>query len=122
VSALREGFRRGWHPPHPAFFVRREVYEKFGSFNTALRIAADYELMLRFLDKAHCSVTYLPEVLVKMRTGGASNRSVANILKANLECVQAWRINDFNYFTAACAVLRKPLSKLKQLTRFARDS
>jgi glycosyltransferase len=108
-------FQRGWHPPHPSFFVRREVYKKLGGFKTELRIAADYEFMLRVLHKNRCSVHYLPEVLVKMRTGGASNRSALNVLKANFECYQAWRMNGFGALTAGTAVLRKPFSKLKQL-------
>ena len=108
-------FRRGWHPPHPSFFVRREVYKKLGNFKTELRIAADYEFMLRVLHKNQCSVSYLPEVLVKMRTGGASNRSALNVLKANFECYQAWRMNGFGALTAGPAVMRKPFSKLKQL-------
>lgn len=110
-------FRRGWHPPHPSFFVKRSVYEALGAFNLDLRIAADYEFMLRVLEKHRKSVAYLPEVLVKMRTGGASNRSVGNILKANRECYQAWRMNGYSAWTAACAILRKPFSKLKQLRR-----
>lgn len=108
-------FKRGWHPPHPAFFVRRSLYEKFGDFNTALRIAADYELMLRFLHKQQCTVAYLPQVLVKMRTGGASNRSVSNVAKANWECYQSWRMNGYGLLDGLCAVFRKPLSKLRQL-------
>jgi len=71
--------------------------------------------MLRFLEKHGCSAAYLPEVLVKMRTGGASNRSLRNIWKANRECYRAWRINGYNPWTAALATARKPLSKLKQL-------
>ena len=110
-------FRRGWHPPHPSFFVRRELYKKFGDFRTELRIAADYEFMLRVLHKHQCPVSYLPEVLVKMRTGGASNRSALNVLKANQECYQAWRMNGYGAIAAGSAVLRKPFSKLKQLRR-----
>lgn len=116
TGAYRPGqFRRGWHPPHPAFFVRRSVYQKLGGFHLDLRIAADYEFMLRVLEKHACSVAYLPEVLVHMRTGGASNRSVRNILHANMECYRAWRMNGYGAVTAACAVLRKPFGKLKQL-------
>lgn len=110
-------FRRGWHPPHPSFFVRRELYATVGSFRTELRIAADYEFMLRVLHKHQCPVRYLPEVLVKMRTGGASNRSIGNILKANWQCYQAWRMNGYGRWVAGSAVLRKPFSKLKQLRR-----
>jgi glycosyltransferase len=109
-------FKRGWHPPHPSFFVRREVYAALGGFKLNLRIAADYEFMLRVLEQQRRPVAYLPEVLVKMRTGGASNRSALNIWKANVECYRAWRMNGCGAVTAACAVFRKPFSKLKQLT------
>ena len=108
-------FRTGWHPPHPAFFVRRSLYEKLGLFDLNLRIAADYEFMLRVLEKHSAKVAYLPEVLVKMRTGGESNRSVMNILKANIECYRAWRINGYGLLTALGAVICKPLGKLRQL-------
>jgi len=108
-------FRRGWHPPHPSFFVRRAVYASLGGFRTELRIAADYEFMLRVLAKEARSVAYLPWVCVKMRTGGASNRSVANIVRANHECYRAWRMNGYRALSASAAVLCKPLRKLKQL-------
>jgi GT2 family glycosyltransferase len=66
----KERFRKGWMPPHPTFFVRREVYEKYGLFNLDFPLAADYELILRFLYKQEISTAYIPEVLVKMRAGG----------------------------------------------------
>jgi glycosyltransferase len=71
----------GWMPPHPTFFVKRSCYRKFGLFNLEYKIAADYELMLRFLGKHSISTCYLNKVLVKMRTGGTSNKSVKNIIK-----------------------------------------
>lgn len=110
-------FRRGWHPPHPSFFVRRGVYGRLGGFRADLRIAADYEFMLRALERAGCPVAYLDTVLVKMRTGGASNRSLGNIWKANRECFRAWRMNGYGRCTAALATAAKPLGKLKQLRR-----
>ena len=61
---------RGWMPPHPAFFVRKKVYERFGLYRLDMGTAADYELMLRFLLKHGISTVYIPRVLVKMRTGG----------------------------------------------------
>ena len=63
-------FRRGWMPPHPALFVRRSCYERWGMFSLALRSAADYELMLRFIHRHGMSLAYLPETLVLMRAGG----------------------------------------------------
>ncbi len=68
----KDRFRKGWMPPHPIFFVKREVYEKYGFLNIDFPLAADYELMLRLLYKYEVSTTYIPEVLVKMRTDGTS--------------------------------------------------
>jgi len=107
-------FQKGWHPAHPTFFVRKSVYDRFGVFNDQLKIAADYEFMLRVLEKAQCKSVYLPKVMVKMRTGGASNRSISSILKANWECFQAWRLNGLGVFDGMSAILQKPARKLKQ--------
>lgn len=68
----KERFRKGWMPPHPTFFVKKEVYEKYGYLNLDFPLAADYEIMLRFLYKYEVSTTYIPKVLVKMRAGGTS--------------------------------------------------
>jgi glycosyltransferase len=60
-SPYRHGkFKQGWMPPHPTFFVRKEIYEKYGYFNTHFRIAGDYELMLRFLERYRISAAYIP--------------------------------------------------------------
>jgi hypothetical protein len=107
-----DNFYRGWMPPHPTFFVRRSVYERFGAFNLSLRFAADYELMLRFLLRHGISVCYLPEVLVRMRTGGLSNASLRNRWRANREDRKAWELNGLRpKFYTLCW---KPLSKLGQ--------
>lgn len=91
-SAFRPGaFETGWCPPHPTFFVRREVYERCGGFDLSYRIAADVELMMRFLEVRNVRVRYLPEVLVKMRMGGTTNRSLRNIAKQNWEILRALR-------------------------------
>lgn len=105
-------FLKGWMPPHPTFFVKRSVYQKYGLFNTDFTSAADYELMLRFIHKHKIKVAYLPKVLVKMRVGGKSNITIANRIKANMEDRRAWTVNNITptYFT----LLIKPLSKLKQ--------
>ncbi|MGL5889974.1 MAG: glycosyltransferase, partial [Bacteroidia bacterium] len=105
-------FRTGWMPPHPSFFLRRSCYEKHGNFNTNFKTAADYELMLRMLHVKNVSVTYLPEVLVLMRTGGVSNASLRNRIRANREDRKAWQINGVK--PALFTLIRKPLSKLKQ--------
>jgi glycosyltransferase involved in cell wall biosynthesis len=101
----------GWMPPHPTFFVRRDIYEKCGLFNTTLRSAADYELMLRVLLKYNTRVQYIPEVLVKMRVGGMSNASLKNRLRAHKEDEIAWQLNNLRpyFFTTWLKPLRKIL-------------
>lgn len=108
----KESFKFGWMPPHPTFFVRRNVLEKVGGFNLALKSASDYELMLRILYKNNCSTTYLPEVMVKMRAGGASNGSIKKRLLANQEDRMAWKLNNLHpyFFT----LYMKPLRKVAQ--------
>lgn len=105
-------FYYGWMPPHPAFFVRRHVYEKAGVFNTSLRSAADYELMLRVLVKHKMKAAYIPQVLVKMRAGGISNASLKNRLRANNEDRKAWELNQLKpyFFT----IWLKPVRKIFQ--------
>lgn len=111
----RRKFLYGWMPPHPTFFVRREVYERLGKFNIELKSAADYELMLRFLYKAAISVSYLPEVMVKMRSGGMSNATWRNRINANREDRKAWRVNQLQpYFFTTWL---KPLRKINQFVQ-----
>jgi glycosyltransferase involved in cell wall biosynthesis len=105
-------FYWGWMPPHPTFFVRRSVYERYGGFKLDLGSAADYELMLRFLVKHKISTAYIPEVLVKMRAGGVSNVSLRNRLKANRMDRYAWEVNGLKPYPWTTCL--KPLSKLKQ--------
>ncbi len=98
----------GWMPPHPTLYIKKWVYEKYGGFNIEMGIAADYDSMLRFLGKYKISTQYLPEVMVKMRVGGASNRSLKNIIKKSSEDWDAIQRNEFgNIFTLVFKNLRK---------------
>ncbi len=108
----RNKFYWGWMPPHPTFFVRRELYDQFGDFNLTLGSAADYELMLRFLLRHGVKARYVPEVLVHMRAGGVSNASVSNRLAANRMDRQAWRVNGLRPYPWTIAA--KPLRKVLQ--------
>lgn len=105
-------FLKGWMPPHPTFFVRKEVYEKYGKFNLTLKSSADYELLLRFLYKHTIKVEYLRDVIVKMRSGGQSTKSLSNRIRAHKEDYLAWKINNLKpkWFT----LLFKPARKIKQ--------
>ena len=84
-------FRKGWVPPHPTFYVRRHVYERFGGFDLSYRLAADFELMLRLLVKHQIRSVHIPKVLVKMRLGGATNQSLTNIFRQNVEIYRSAR-------------------------------
>ncbi|MBK8724996.1 MAG: glycosyltransferase [Holophagaceae bacterium] len=110
-------FERGWMPPHPAFFARREVYARHGAFDLAFRLAADFELLARLLAKEGIRTRHLPRTLVRMRLGGASNRSLGAILRANLECVRACR--KLGLKIPPWFIPRKLLSKVPQFFRAA---
>ncbi len=103
----------GWMPPHPTLYVRRAVYERLGGFDTRYRIAADYDWMLRLLTQS-AQVRYVPHVQVLMRVGGASNRSLNNIVRKSREDWQALRSNGFGVFAAAYALAGKNIGKLPQ--------
>jgi len=105
-------FYLGWMPPHPTFFVRKRIYEQYGTFNTELGTAADYELMLRFLLKFGISVRYLPETVTRMRIGGQSNLSLTNRLKANYYDRRAWRVNGLRPYP--WTLFFKPARKVGQ--------
>jgi len=102
-------------PPHPAFFARREAYARLGGYRLDLGTAADYELMLRFLLKGGLRVAYVPEVLVCMRVGGASNRSLRARWRAHRMDRRAWKVNGLK--PRPWTLLLKPLRKLPQWWR-----
>ncbi|WP_299821872.1 glycosyltransferase family 2 protein [uncultured Pontibacter sp.] len=108
----RANFLYGWMPPHPTFYVKREVYNNLGLYNTQFKSAADYELMLRYLYKYKISTAYIPAKLVKMRVGGKSNVTLRNRIRANKEDYQAWLTNGLQppFYTR----FLKPLRKLTQ--------
>jgi len=88
-----ELLKKGWMPAHPTLFLKKEVYEKHGLFNLNYNIAADYDLMLRIFSDPTLKFIYLPEVITKMRVGGASNRSLKNIKLKSQEDLKALRTN-----------------------------
>lgn len=88
-------FAYGWMPAHPTFFVKKEVYEKYGYFKIDYQIAADFELTARFLYQYHITYAYLPHVLVKMRMGGVSN-SLKSFYVNSVEQLRACRENGIS--------------------------
>jgi glycosyltransferase involved in cell wall biosynthesis len=108
----KSNFLKGWMCPHLTFFVKKNIYNKYGIFNTDFKISADYEIILRFLYKYNISTYYLNKVLIKMRTGGISNNSFRNRLLAFKENKKAWNINKLKikWYT----IFLKRIIKLKQ--------
>ncbi|MDQ1243685.1 MAG: hypothetical protein QG567_588 [Campylobacterota bacterium] len=103
-------FAYGWMPAHPTFFVKREVYEKYGVFKTDYKIAADYELLTRFFAKHKISYSYIKEPIVKMRMGGASTSGIKSNYILNKEIIRACREN--NIYTNWLMILSKYPKKI----------
>ena len=77
--------RKGWMPPHPTLYVRRSWYERIKGFDTQYKISADYMSILTLFSEKDFFSKYIPEVLVKMRIGGSSNKSIINIIRKSIE-------------------------------------
>lgn len=86
-------FKMGWHPSHPTFYIRKSVYNNFGNYDITMNVSADFELMLRFIDRHKISTSFLDEFIVKMRYGGESTGSVKKILIGNRNVIKAFKKN-----------------------------
>jgi glycosyltransferase len=111
-SYRRTRFWRGWMPPHPTVYVRKQVYQALGGYLTDFGSAADYECLVRLMVKHEIKVGYVPKILVKMRLGGASNASLGNRFTANRSDRQAWLENELR--PPFGLRISKPISKLPQ--------
>lgn len=107
----RAALKRGWMPPHPTLYLRRAVFEKSGGYDTGFQIAADYDAMLRWLHIGQIKLAYIPQVMVKMRTGGESNRSLGRLVQKSREDYRALRSNDLGGITT---LMHKNLRKVSQ--------
>ena len=102
---------RGWIPPHPAFFCRKSLFEKYGGFRLDMPVAADFEFMLRLIEKHRIKLAYLPQAVTTMRLGGTSNQ-IQGVISGNASIASAFQLNGIDiprsYF------LMKPFRKLRQ--------
>ena len=112
----RRSFNFGWMPAHPTFYVRREIVEQLGGYETHYFSASDFELMTRYLYKHRISSHYLSEMIVKMRKGGMSNGSFKKRFRANRRDYLALKRNEVPF--PFIVSLIKPLRKLPQYIRF----
>ena len=106
-------FYKGWHPPHPSFFAKKKLFEKYGYYDLNNGNSADVELMFRFLNTHNLKSKYLNKTLVKMRYGGASNKDVLSIIKQNIQIMKFLKINR-NIYKTSIFILYKILDRLKQ--------
>lgn len=105
----------GWMPAHPALFLRRSVYERVGGFRTDYRIAGDYEFVARAFTRTDLKVRHIPEVLVRMQTGGVSTAGWRNTILLNREVLRACRDNGIS--TSTLRILSKyPFKILERLS------
>ncbi|MEQ9423182.1 MAG: glycosyltransferase family 2 protein [Cyclobacteriaceae bacterium] len=108
-----ESYRYGWMTPHLSTYIKKGVYDEYGFFNTSLKVAADYELMFRFIYCQRVKAVYLPKIIAKMREGGVSNGSLSKMWRTNYEVYKSWAMND--RFITPLIIILKPLSKITQL-------
>ena len=96
-SPFKKGcFKKGWMPAHPTFYCRKKVYEKYGLYNDTYKIAGDFELMMRFLEKHNIQSKYISQTLVNMKTGGISNKSLKSKFKVLNEEFKAFKQNNID--------------------------
>lgn len=106
-------FEQGNVPPHPTLFITSRVYKEAGLFDLQYKLAADYEFMIRIFKASKYSSMYFNRLMIKMRLGGATNRSVKNILEGNREIIKAWRNNGLTP-----PITLMPLRVIKRLLQF----
>jgi glycosyltransferase involved in cell wall biosynthesis len=111
-----ELFKSGWMPAHPTFFVRKSVYQRLGGFDLNYKIAADFELLFRFIEKNKIKTKYLAKTIVKMRMGGTTNKSLNNILSQNREIISILT-SHYADFSVVRFIVTKLLDRFLQFTR-----
>ena len=100
-------------PPHPASFIKKKVYIKYGLYNTKFKIASDYELFLRTLKKHKLRFKILENEIVRMRTGGKSDQNIKSYLITTNEILKAIKLNNFQ--TNYLRIIFRALVKIKEL-------
>lgn len=101
------------HPPHTSLFLKRSLFKQFGLYDEKLKIASDFELMLRFFGKNKINLNYINKTFIVMRSGGTSTKNIMNIFKANFEVFKSFKINkiQINLFY----ILKKIITKIFQI-------
>lgn len=109
----KKKLRAGWFPPHPTFYCTRSLYKNYGNYNVKYKIAADVDLMFRFLSKNEVMVGYFDKTMVHMRTGGVSNNSIFGSYRQFSEVRMALK-NNLNYTNVLSYLLNRIFLRIKQ--------
>jgi glycosyltransferase len=114
-----EKFLLGWHPPHTSLFLKKNLFKKYGFYNSEYKIASDYDFIKRIFFNNKIKAIYINKLITTMMLGGESTKSFKNIIKSNLECIKSWQ-NDNGYFLSSyiiiiLKILRKLLNRFKTI-------
>lgn len=112
-----KSFRKGWHPAHPTFYARKELYDKYGLFDISFDVSADFELMLRFVEKHKARIKYIDRFIIKMRQGGESTGSVSKIILGNKNIMRAFKKNGIKVHCPAIYLVRRLLPKALNMVK-----
>lgn len=112
-----QSFRKGWHPAHPTFYVKKSVYDRLGVFDISFNVSADFELMLRFIEKGRIRTKYLDRFFVKMRMGGESTGNLRNIIKGNKNILRAFEKNGIKV-SSSLYLMRRLFPKAMNLIKY----
>jgi glycosyltransferase len=109
---LDKNMKKGWMPPHPTVFIKKEVFRKIGNYNTDYKISSDYDFLIRVFKDYNIRKEYIKKTLIKMRIGGKSNKSITNLLRKTFE---DFKIIKKNKIGGILTLLNKNYSKISQL-------
>lgn len=115
-TGIKNLIEKGWMPPHPTLFIKKEIFYKYGFYRTDLKIASDYEMILRLFYKNSLKLKYIPKVLYYMSVGGVSNKTLKNIIKKSIEDYNSIRFYKISF--PLLVLILKNISKLKQFYFF----
>ena len=113
MENIKRAFLKGWSPPHPAFFVKKKLCNKYGCYKTNIGTPADLDLMHRFMEKKKIKSQYINKTLIKMRYGGKSNKNILEIIKQNLRILKILKI-QFNIIKIFRFIIFKMINRFKQ--------
>lgn len=95
-KSKKGNYKLGWYPPHPTLYLRKEVYDKYGNFDTNYRITADYDFMIRIMKNNIC-LEYINTDFTYMRSGGVSTNGLKGYWKSFKESYKVLRKNRIHF-------------------------